>query len=164
MSLEVRRLRSDDLDVLRRRLPAWHPDEYARRLRAQDRGELVQSVAWDGDMPIGRGHVLFPSHEEWSISALRDGCAEIRDVGVAASHRRRGVGRALIASLEEAARIAGLGRIGLAVDVDELPARALYTGLGYAQSHGPFVISTTLDTGGGPLAVAGVVVYLTKAC
>ena len=58
---------------------------------------MVQVVAWDGERPVGKAMVLFPSHEEWSVSAEREGCAEIRDVGVAEDHRRRGVATAMIA-------------------------------------------------------------------
>ena len=64
----------------------------------------MQVVAWDGERPVGKAMVLFPSDEEWSVSAEREGCAEIRDVGVVEDHRRRGVATAMIASLEAAAR------------------------------------------------------------
>ena len=63
----------------------------------------MQVVAWDGERPVGKAMVLFPSHEEWSVSAEREGCAEIRDVGVVEDHRRRGVATAMISSLESAA-------------------------------------------------------------
>ena len=32
---------------------------------------------------VGKAMVLFPGHAEWSDSAEREGCAEVRDVGVA---------------------------------------------------------------------------------
>ncbi len=121
-------------------------------------------VAWDGEKPVGKGHVLFPGHEQWSISALRWKCAEARDVFVAPEHRRRGVAAAVMDALEGAVREWGLSRIGLAVAQDEeaAPARALYERLGYAFAHGPFIGSTTLLTDGGPRSVGGVFAYLTK--
>ena len=67
-------------------LPAWNSTEYAKRLAAQERGELVQVVAWDGERPVGKAMVLFPGHEECSVSAEREGCGEIRDVGVVRDH------------------------------------------------------------------------------
>ena len=75
----------------------------------------MQVVAWDGERPVGKAMVLFPTDEEWSVSAEREDCAEIRDVGVAEDRRRRGVATAMIASLEAAALDHGMVRIGLSV-------------------------------------------------
>ena len=91
----VLRLAADDLETLNRRLPVWNSREYHRRLLAQERGELVEAIAWFGDAPGGRGMVLFPEHDEFSTSAVREGCAEVRDVFVARPRRRLGVATAL---------------------------------------------------------------------
>jgi len=126
---------------------------------------LVQVVAWGGERPVGKAMVLFPTHEEWSVSAERECCAEIRDVGVAEDHRRRGVATAMIASLEAAALEHGMTRIGLSVALsdDDAPARALYAKLGYTVAHGPFITSTDLfDDDGRPIHVGAVMSYLTK--
>ncbi|MGZ6545896.1 MAG: GNAT family N-acetyltransferase, partial [Actinomycetota bacterium] len=121
---EVRRLRAEELEMLQRAIPAWNVTEYAKRLAAQDRGELVQFVAWEGERPIGKAMVLFDRHEELSISARREGCAEIRDVGVVEGARRRGVATALIVAMEAAVRDRGMERIGLSVagGEDDAPA------------------------------------------
>ncbi len=125
---------------------------------------MVQAVAWTGADPVGRGMVMFPAHEEYSISARRERCAEVRDVFVPVDLRRRGVARAIMAALEEAALEAGMPRVGLAVSLDEgaAPARALYAGLGYRRAHGPFVTSTNLAGDDGPIPVGAIVVYLVK--
>lgn len=126
---------------------------------------MVQLVAWDGALPAGKAMVLFPAHEEWSVSAEREGCAEIRDVGVAEDHRRLGVATAMIASLEAATLDRRVARIGLSVAMsdDDAPARALYAKLGYAFAHGPFITSTDLfDDEGRPIHVGAVMSYLTK--
>ena len=151
--------------MFRSGLPAWNDREYDRRLAAQERGEMVQVVAWDGERAVGKAMVLFPGEEEWSVSAEREGCAEIRDVGVAEDHRRHGVATAMIASLESAAAHHGMTRIGLSVALsdDDAPARALYEKLGYAFAHGPFISSTDLlDDDGRPIHVGAVMSYLTK--
>jgi ribosomal protein S18 acetylase RimI-like enzyme len=125
----------------------------------------VQVVAWDGERAVGKAMVLFPSDEEWSVSAEREGCAEIRDVGVIEDHRRRGVATAMISSLESAVAGRGMTRIGLSVALsdDDAPARALYQKLGYAFAHGPFISSTDLfDDDGRPIHVGAVMSYLTK--
>jgi GNAT superfamily N-acetyltransferase len=139
VTVEVRRLAPGDLQALNRQLPAWSGIEYANRLRAQGRDQLVQVVAWEGDRPTGRGMVLFPEHDELSDSAVREGCAEVRDVFVAPGHRNRGQATEIMAALEDAVREHGMGRIGLAVGLDDaaLPARLLYERLGYRQAHGP---------------------------
>jgi GNAT superfamily N-acetyltransferase len=141
----------------------WNRREYARRLEARERGELEQVVAWEGRVPVGRGMVLFPGHEEYSESARRERCAEVRDVFVDPARRRRGVARAVMAALQGTARDRGF-RVGLSVSLDEAaaPARALYDTLGYRQAHGPFLTSTMLDGDDGPFPVGAILVYLVK--
>ena len=152
------------MDALTRSLPTWSAAEFGRRLEAQRRGTLVQFAAWDAGVPIGRAHVLFPGHEQWSISAHRCRCAEARDVQVAHEHRRRGVATALMHALEAASRGRGMNRIGLTVahDDDAAPARALYERLGYRFAHGPFIGGVTIPGDHGPIHFATVFTYLTK--
>lgn len=127
---------------------------------------MVQVVAWDGDVAIGRGIVLLPEHEEHSVSATREGCAEVRDVFVVFERRRSGVARAIMRSLEDAARANGMSRVGLAVSLsaDAEPARRLYQALGYRYAHGPFISSTTLAGDDGRLPVGSPMTYLVKEC
>jgi GNAT superfamily N-acetyltransferase len=143
----------------------WSSTEYERRLGAERRGELVQAIAWDDAEPVGRGMVLFPEHEEYSTSAARERCAEVRDVFVEPSQRRRGVARAIMRALEAAALEAGQARIGLSVSLDDgaAPARALYASLGYRHAHGPYVTSTNLDGDEGPIPVGAVMIYLVRS-
>jgi GNAT superfamily N-acetyltransferase len=149
---------------LNRRLPVWSGLEYANRIRAQDREQMVQVIAWEQDVPTGRGMVLFPEHDEFSASAVREGCAEVRDVFVAPGHRNRGQATAMMTALEGAARDHGMGRIGLAVGLDDaaFAARLLYERLGYRHAHGPFLTSATLFSEDGPIPVGAVLDYLIK--
>ena len=162
---EIRRLGSEELDTLQAAIPVWNSTEYAKRVAAQARGELVQVIAWSDGVPVGKGMVLYPGYEEHSTSAAREGCAEIRDVGVVEAARRRGVATALIGAMEDAARERGMQRIGLTVaqgEEDE-PARALYEKLAYGFAHGPFIASTDLwDDRGLPIPVGAVMIYLVK--
>ncbi|HET9723620.1 MAG TPA: GNAT family N-acetyltransferase, partial [Actinomycetota bacterium] len=155
MALEVRALAPEELEALQRGLPSWSSAQYPSRLDAQGRGEMVQVLAWDGPVPVGRGMVLFAGHEEYSESAVREGCAEVRDVYVAPDHRRRGVASGIMRALEDASRERGWRLIGLDVSLgeDDAPARALYDALGYRHAHGPFVSSASLDTDDGPMHV-----------
>jgi GNAT superfamily N-acetyltransferase len=124
----------------------------------------VQAIAWDGDVPVGRGMVLFPAHEEYSVSAKRERCAEVRDVFVDPERRRSGVASVIMHALEDAARDHGMSRVGLAVSISEdaEPARRLYEALGYRHAHGPFISSTTLVGEDGPLPVGSAMHYLVK--
>jgi GNAT superfamily N-acetyltransferase len=147
-------------------LPAWNSTEYAKRLAAQERGELVQVVAWMDERPVGKAMVLFPGYEEYSESAEREGCAEIRDVGVVEGVRRRGVGTALIRELERTALMHGMTTVGMsvAIGVDAGPGELLYAKLGYVVAHGPFITSTDLyDDDERPIPVGAVMCYLTKS-
>jgi GNAT superfamily N-acetyltransferase len=164
VTLEVRRFEPAELEALRRGLPSWSSAQYPSRLDAQARGEMVQVFAWDGTVPVGRGMVLFAEHEEYSESAIRERCAEVRDVFVAPERRRRGAASGIMRALEEASRSAGWARIGLSVSLgeDDAPARALYEALGYRHAHGPFVSSATLDADDGPMHVHAVLAYLVK--
>ena len=110
--------------------------------------------------------VLFPGHEEYSESAEREGCGEVRDVAVAPEARRLGVATAMISVLEAATRERGIPRIGLSVALadDDAAARGLYAKLGYTVAHGPFITSTDLDADDGrPIPVGAVMCYLTKS-
>ena len=125
---------------------------------------IIGLWGWVPYARYSRGMVLFPEHEEFSTSAVREGCAEVRDVFVVRPRRRLGVATGIMQGLEEAVREQGLRRAGLAVGLDEeaAPARALYERLGYRHAHGPFVSSTNLIGEEGPVAVGAVMDYLVK--
>jgi len=109
--------------------------------------------------------VVFPGHVEWSPSAYREGCPELRDLEVISAWARRGVGTALVAAAEAEVRSAGFDRVGLSVGVepDYAAARAMYERLGYRAAHGPFVTAARLEgEDGRAIGVAGVCMYLVK--
>ena len=95
---------------------------YVRALRRHPDGALM--VADDAGTVVGR------------LSLVRDphpSSAHVADLGlmVAASHRRRGIGRALLAAAEEWARGAGVSKLELHVFPHNEAAIALYEGFGY---------------------------------
>jgi GNAT superfamily N-acetyltransferase len=162
---EVRRLERVDLEALNATRPSWNAREYERRLSEQDRSLAVQLVAWVDQVAVGAGMLVLPGNEEWSESAYRETCPEIRDLGVGAAWRRRGIGRALIDGLEDEARATGATRIGLGVglDADYQAARSLYERLGYRFAHGPFVNAASLERDDGTsFPVAGVCEFRVK--
>jgi GNAT superfamily N-acetyltransferase len=154
-----------DLAELNLLLPAWNSTEYEKRLGAQRRGELVQVVAWGGDRPVGKAMLLFPGHDEYSESALKEGSAEVRDVAVVEGARRGGIGSALVRALERAANEQGFARVGMSVAIGEGagPGELVYAKLGYVRAHGPYITSTNLwDDHGRAIPVGGVMAYLVK--
>ncbi len=95
---------------------------YVRALRRHPDGALI--VADDAGMIVGR------------LSLVRDphpSSAHVADLGlmVAASHRRRGIGRALLAAAEGWARGAAVAKLELHVFPHNEAAIALYEGFGY---------------------------------
>jgi GNAT superfamily N-acetyltransferase len=162
----VRRLRREDLASFQASMPAWNGREYAERLASQERGLAVQLVAWAADVAVGKAMVVFPGNVEWSESAFRETCPEIRDLAVSDAWTRRGIGSALVRAAEDEVRSAGFERIGLGAGLEPSygPARAMYERLGYRTAHGPFIAAACLeDDEGRPVPVAGICMYLVKA-
>jgi RimJ/RimL family protein N-acetyltransferase len=95
---------------------------YLRALRRHPDGAVFVVVA-DGEL-VGR---LSVGRDPHPLSA------HVADLGVAvaASHRRRGVGTALLAAAESWARGAGVTKLELHVFPHNAPAIALYEKLGY---------------------------------
>ena len=61
---------------------------------------------------------------------------QIRDLFVLATHRRRGVGRALLGSVQAAAIASGALRLVMQTEEDNDPALRLYTDSGYVLING----------------------------
>ncbi len=66
----------------------------------------------------------------WSTFAARP-LLNVHDLAVLPAHRRRGVARALLAAVEEAARREGAAKVTLEVRPDNAPAQALYRACGF---------------------------------
>ena len=84
-------------------------------------------VALDGDEIVGTGGLL-------PVDASR---ARIVRMSTRASHRRRGVGRAVLSSLLEQARSLGYGSVVLATDAAWIDVIAFYDALGFRRLDGP---------------------------
>jgi len=88
------------------------------------RAGAPQFVALDDDHVVGWCDITPKTHETLRHSG-------VLGMGVAASHRRIGIGAALLEAALEAARVRGLTRIELVVRTDNGPAIALYRRFGF---------------------------------
>ena len=95
---------------------------YIRALRRHPDGVLI--VAEDEGIVVGRLSIVRDPHPA---------SAHVADLGlmVAASHRRRGIGRALLRAAEEWARGSRVSKLELHVFPHNAPALALYEDAGY---------------------------------
>lgn len=101
--------------------------ELHSRIEALPRHDRIL-FALDGDRLIAFAHLRI-SHD-----LLTDETAEVASIVVRSSHRRRGVGRRLIAAAEAWARESGRARLLLRTDVVRTDAHAFYVAQGYEQS------------------------------
>ena len=91
---------------------------------------------WDGLDDACRHFLCLVDGEPVGTARLRllpDGVAKAQRVAVLRAKRRRGVGRALMTALEDAARAAGCGEVSLGAQLQALP---FYQRLGYT-AQGP---------------------------
>jgi len=120
---------------------ARYPGKHRERLQGQRKGECVYLIAWKGDEPVGHLNLRLRGRK-LPDRARRLRAAQIEDLRVARSHRRRGVGTELMQRAAEEAAAAGFRAVGLGVDVGNVPARRLYVQEGYEESGmGRFVVS-----------------------
>jgi RimJ/RimL family protein N-acetyltransferase len=116
----------------------WEERRYLRAIRSSPHAAVFLAEA-DGEV-VGRLSIVRDPHPASD---------HVADIGlmVAGSHRRRGIGLALMKSAEEWARGAGVTKIELHVFPHNEPAIALYERLGYEREglrHGHYRRGETL--------------------
>lgn len=101
------------------------------RLAAQPHARIWLAVAPDGD-PAGIA-VCFLGFSTFAARPLLN----LHDLAVAPAHRRRGVARRLLATVEDAARALGCCKVTLEVRDDNTTAQRLYHAVGYGDGGAP---------------------------
>ncbi|EYD76454.1 Ribosomal-protein-S18p-alanine acetyltransferase [Rubellimicrobium mesophilum DSM 19309] len=97
---------------------------------AQDRPWTTREFASLLSLP---GSLLLGDHRAVLLGRVTLDEAEVLTLATHPGHRRRGLAAALLAGFEAEARARGAARAFLEVAEDNLPARALYEGHGYAE-------------------------------
>ena len=126
MTYEIRRLTPADASVLERVADQMFDEPvnaaWAREFLADARHHLVVAVA--GDTVVGFASAVHYVHPDKAPQLW------INEVGVAPAYHRRGIGRALLATLVDHGRSLGCSEAWVLTEEDNEPARGLYSALG----------------------------------
>lgn len=134
MKLETRRLRIDHPHA--RALLAQYLEELRVRLGGFDEGRSTSATAAEMDPPGGQFLVLYDGPRPVAcggIKSLEKWTGEIKRMFVVPEARRRGVGRQLLAALEQVAHERGWRRVMLDTAAPLEQAARLYLACGYQQ-------------------------------
>lgn len=101
------------------------------RLAHQELGSLTYLIAWLDGLPIGHTLVWWTGARDRFVWERISECAHVEDLFVMPEHRSLGVGSQILEYAEGLAAERAFERIGLAVGVDNVRARALYERRGY---------------------------------
>jgi len=139
------------------------PSKHRQRFTLQRRGLGLYLIAWEGREPVGHALLRWPGAES-SVRAQAEHCPEVEDLHVLPGRRRRKVATRLVEACERLASDRGYATLGLAVGVDNWPARALYERCGFRDAgHGEFAVSGRYwGDDGIPFEGRETCVYLTK--
>jgi ribosomal protein S18 acetylase RimI-like enzyme len=130
MDIEIRILGADDADVLARLAPDVFDDgidpRWSAEFLADPRHHLA--VAIDAGTVVGMASAVHYVHPDKRPELW------INEVGVAATHRRRGIGKRLLQALFLRARALGCAEAWVLTDDDNAAARRLYASAGGTES------------------------------
>lgn len=112
-----------------------HPVDprWAAEFFADSRHHLA--VVLDGDTVVGMASAVHYVHPDKAPALW------VNEVGVAPTHRRRGLGKRLLRALVERGRVLGCTEAWLGTEASNGAARALYESAGWEEDE-PFVIYT----------------------
>jgi ribosomal protein S18 acetylase RimI-like enzyme len=141
-------------------MAAFPVAEGAERARRFLHTTLARTPPWRWPAVWGAFHALRPQPPA--------GALYVDSLATDPAFRRRGVGRALLAEAERAARERGLHEVALETEVDNTPARALYQAAGFEEvgllraadprlGNAYICLLRTLDWEDAPAASAGTV-------
>jgi ribosomal protein S18 acetylase RimI-like enzyme len=168
MLMQIRSLSGDELTRIQQDLPPEHPEAHVRRLADQRDGRITYLVAWVDGRAVGHGivrwHGTTNPELRWLIG---DQTAHpyVEALLVHPSFRSRSIGSQLLEAAETLARTRDHTVIGLAVNVENGRAQALYERLGYDDAGiGQFENAWSyVDEAGQEVAERETCIYLVKS-
>lgn len=99
---------------------SWHPERVARSIRSDNTNALIATI---------REHMV-----GFAIMDFGDTHAHLSLCAVSPMHQRCGIGRRMLAWLEESALVAGIVTINLELRADNHAALDFYSALGFKQT------------------------------
>lgn len=139
--VDVRVLAPGDLAVLDDVAPGVFDGPVDPRLAAEflADGRHHLAVALDGGRVVGMASALHYVHPDKRPELWID------EVGVAPTHHRRGIGRALLAALLERGRALGCVEAWVLTEEENAAARALYAAAGGEEAERPVYVTFALE-------------------
>lgn len=130
----VRPLSEDELAALDEAMPAARPSVHRERWATQADGAGTYFVVWLGGRPVGHLLVRWQGALDEFIVARVSGCPYLEGAAVVPALQSCGIGSRLLEVAAEEANRREYRRIGLAVGVGNVRARALYERHGYSDA------------------------------
>ncbi|MFS8101205.1 GNAT family N-acetyltransferase [Lentzea alba] len=135
VALEIRAAKQTDIKALERDL--GQAKFFADRLKRQRKGKGLLLVAWDRKRAIGVAYLWWEVADEPEIREHLAGVPLLTHLEVSADYRSHGMGTKLIHRAEVELDQRGYARVALAVEVNNLRAKELYSRLRYTEwEHG----------------------------
>ncbi len=141
MTLEIRPIAAHELDAVSAGLVSRPRATHERRIELQSQGGFVYLIAWRDGAAVGHVGLGFVDGRRVEDLCEFRGYPVVSDLHVMEAYRGKGIGRALMESLEDVARAAGERGVALDTGTDETFAvsRALYRSMGYREQGGVFL-------------------------
>ena len=142
---EIRPLAQEEIPLLDAHLDAGRlAGRHHDRFTQQQDGILTYLIAWLDGIPVGHTMVRWEGTTDAYVADRIADCANLEDLFVMPELRSKGIGTQILSYGERLAAERRFARIGLAVGIDNLRARALYERLGYVDTgFGVFEIGGT---------------------
>tara|TARA_B100001013_G_C24387107_1_gene354509 strand:+ start:116 stop:631 length:516 start_codon:yes stop_codon:yes gene_type:complete len=136
LAVEIRPLIENELGIVEKLLNFdWgNLQKHAKRLKMQQRDELVYLIAWVEGQTVGHAVLEWAGKVHAALACKVRNCPNIDDLFVHSEHRSNGVGSQLLDRAQNKAVQRRYGCIGLGVAVDNHRARRLYKCLGYSET------------------------------
>lgn len=146
LDVVIREVGSDDVELLNKYMP---PEVsgfgHGRRLEEHQTGDIVYLAAWLDGVPVGHGFIRWSGYRTAAFASAFPNCPTLNGVRVWPQKLwDKGIGRAVVAAIEDLARTAGHERLGLGVETDNLRAIRFYERLGYVDwGQGPLHLQSS---------------------